>query len=577
MQAVLPAGVTYDSGAKSFTLDPTNVAFQSLASGATTTVTVNFDVTDGTSTTAASVSWTVTGVNDAPSLSPTAGAPDVSTGVVTGASGGTDDDAGDVLAFSVASNPSKGSVTLDPNTGAFTYTPTASARHAAAADGASTADLTDSFTVSVSDGHGGSTQAQVTVAIGPANAAPMLSPTVGTPDASTGVVTGTSGGTDADGDTLTFSVTSTPSMGTVLVDPNTGAFTYTPDAAARATAGPGTTDSFGLFVNDGHGGTALTSVTVIVAPLVASCSSATISVGMGPVGIAITPDGTRVYVSNFDDDTVSVIDTTTTPNTVVATIPVGDEPIDVAITPNGSWAYVTNSADNTVSVINTADYSVLSPISVGTSPYGVAIRPNGSEAYVVNSFSGTVSVIDTTAPNTGNPTISVGNGPFMLAISPDGTRVYVSNFDDSTLSVIDTTTTPKTVIDTISLGFGSGPYGIAFSPGGALAYVLAHLGNSMSVINTAQNSVTSTTFGLNYPYDIAITPDGTRAYVTNQGNDTVSVIDTTTNPNTVIDTISGFNTPYEIAITPDGTRAYVANRLGSSVSVICIPQGGNPN
>ena len=55
----LPAGVTYnDAGV--FSLDPGNQAYQSLASGASTTVTVNYNVSDGHSTTPASVSWTVT-------------------------------------------------------------------------------------------------------------------------------------------------------------------------------------------------------------------------------------------------------------------------------------------------------------------------------------------------------------------------------------------------------------------------------------------------------------------------------------------------------------------------------------
>ena len=58
---------------------------------------------------------------------------------------------------------------------------------------------------------------------------------------------------------------------------------------------------------------------------------ATIPVGVAPNGVAITPDGSRAYVTNDDSDSVSVIDTTT--STVVATIPVGVGPVAVAITP----------------------------------------------------------------------------------------------------------------------------------------------------------------------------------------------------------------------------------------------------
>ena len=61
---VLPAGVTFDALTNSFTLDPSNTAYQSLAAGVTTTVTVNYSVTDGTASVPTSASWVVTGTND---------------------------------------------------------------------------------------------------------------------------------------------------------------------------------------------------------------------------------------------------------------------------------------------------------------------------------------------------------------------------------------------------------------------------------------------------------------------------------------------------------------------------------
>ena len=52
---------------------------------------------------------------------------------------------------------------------------------------------------------------------------------------------------------------------------------------------------------------------------------ATIDDVVGPSGVAITPDGTRVYVANYWDNSVSVIATAT--NTVSAAVPVGTEPV----------------------------------------------------------------------------------------------------------------------------------------------------------------------------------------------------------------------------------------------------------
>jgi VCBS repeat-containing protein len=83
--ADLPAGVTYNAAAHSFALDPTHAAYQHLAAGAQMTVTVNYGLSDGTATTAASVSWTVIGTNDAPVVS----------GAVTGAA--TEDGAASTL------------------------------------------------------------------------------------------------------------------------------------------------------------------------------------------------------------------------------------------------------------------------------------------------------------------------------------------------------------------------------------------------------------------------------------------------------------------------------------------------
>ena len=74
-----------------------------------------------------------------------------------------------------------------------------------------------------------------------------------------------------------------------------------------------------------------------------------------------------------------------TPNTQTATIPVGNGPFGVAISPDGTTAYVTNyTVHDTVSVINTSTNAVTDTITGFNSPYGVAISPDGTTAYVTN-------------------------------------------------------------------------------------------------------------------------------------------------------------------------------------------------
>jgi hypothetical protein len=62
----LPAGVSFDAATQSFTLDPAGAAYQSLAAGEQRSVSVGYDVTDGVASTATSMTWIVTGTNDAP-------------------------------------------------------------------------------------------------------------------------------------------------------------------------------------------------------------------------------------------------------------------------------------------------------------------------------------------------------------------------------------------------------------------------------------------------------------------------------------------------------------------------------
>jgi len=131
LPASLPAGVSYNAGTGVFSLNPANAAYQSLAAGATTTVTVNYAVSDGQTSTPASVSWTVTGVNDAPTVSGAVTGQATENGAavtVDALSKATDVDAGTVLHVvnlpaslpaGVTYNALTHSFTLDPSNAAF--------------------------------------------------------------------------------------------------------------------------------------------------------------------------------------------------------------------------------------------------------------------------------------------------------------------------------------------------------------------------------------------------------------------------------------------------------------------------
>jgi len=283
-----------------------------------------------------------------------------------------------------------------------------------------------------------------------------------------------------------------------------------------------------------------------------------ITVGISPTGVAITPDGKRVYVTNDGfPGTVSVIDTAS--NTVVGTpIAVGNGPAGIAIIPDGKFAYVANFFDaippdfsSTVSVIDTTTNTVVDTIDVGFEPTQVAISPDGKHAYVANGGDGTVSMIETATNTVVGNAIIVGGLPEGITITPDGKKVYVTNFNSHDVSVIDTTS--NFVQTTIPVGFF--PLGIAITPDGQRVYVAdtdrATNNGSLTVIDTASDMVIARVVlpPNSVPMRLAITHDGKHAYVTINFPGTILVIDTASN--TVVGApIMVGSIPEGIAITP---------------------------
>lgn len=71
---------------------------------------------------------------------------------------------------------------------------------------------------------------------------------------------------------------------------------------------------------------------------------------------------------------------------------------DIALSPDGTRAFVTSSAAGVATVVDTVTNAVLYTVRVGSGPYGIAVGPGGSKVCVVNSGSNTVSVL---APESG--------------------------------------------------------------------------------------------------------------------------------------------------------------------------------
>ena len=255
-------GVTFNPDA-SFTYIPTPAARHDAAGGGPDTDSFTIIGVDPSGRTLQLAEVTV---DISPSNTPPTGGAfsitnvNVGNGVVTGSVTGTDDD-GDPLTFGsgnilfphLITTGKLNTVNINSD-GTFTFSMNLLTgdlqRHTAAKDTASTAEKTDTFTVQMNDGHGGTSGISVTVPITPKNANPVMTtgvpPLVKTKTASWTFVVPT----DADLDLLDWVLTDPPATGSVSWF--AGTVTYTSNGGSLFTKGPD--DSFKITVYDGHGG-----------------------------------------------------------------------------------------------------------------------------------------------------------------------------------------------------------------------------------------------------------------------------------------------------------------------------------
>ncbi|WP_096311233.1 Ig-like domain-containing protein [Mycolicibacterium pallens] len=257
-----------------YTFTPDAAYAHSLITGGSTAPgsdTVTITGTDGHGgTTSSSTAVTITPTNANPTLTVTATPNADGTTTISVVKGDVD---GDTVATTTSLAAGHGTVTTAP--GGYLFTPDPTYAHSLSSGG-STTPGSDTFTVSATDGYGGSGSTTIVVSITPSNSNPTGG---GVTDRSTNSVSGQVSGTiidvsDLDGDTLSYSVSSAGN-GSVTVTAN-GEFTYTPTANARRDAylseatSTDLFDQFSVTVTDGHGGAVVVPVTVAVSPALAT-------------------------------------------------------------------------------------------------------------------------------------------------------------------------------------------------------------------------------------------------------------------------------------------------------------------
>lgn len=231
-------------------------------------------------------------------------------------------------------------------------------------------------------------------------------------------------------------------------------------------------------------------------------------------GIAVTPNGRTAVVTCADQSAIQLVDLSN--GTVGSPIAIGEYPSlpgAVAITPDGAKAYIVNfngtaASDWVPTVVPVLLHSgaVLPAIRLSRlEAAAAAITPDGRRLLVgargtTTSGSG-IDVIDTTT-DTVSAGFSVPSGPDSIAISADGATAYVScRFDNTVVAVnLDGGTPPasRSGIDTSS---------VALTPDGKTILSTAGYGQEVDILGVpglTPRGYISTEYS---PVALVVTPD----------------------------------------------------------------------
>lgn len=328
----------------------------------------------------------------------------------------------------------------------------------------------------------------------------------------------------------------------------------------------------------------------------------TVPTGMAPVHAALTPNGTKIYVVNAGEDTISSNNVTVTaPATTISLARLCDasgcapsQPLFVHSTENGKM-YTANSGNGTISVINTSSDVVVATVAVDPTfaatpqpapnrtarPVALAETPDGAKLYSANQGNGTVTSIST-VDDTVLKVIKVGSAPVWAVARSDGARIYVLDASGA-IYVIDTL---SDAVISSSASAAPGANFIFYDKVFNRLYVTNPSAGRVSIFNAASDppaqltgspvaiaiAPSSTCSSAVLPTSVNVLGDGGRAYVGSYQRDPSGTVCTQAS---VIDT--GTNTVSKAIALSQGTEAARTGCISARFRVFVTSSGGGTN
>jgi len=201
-------------------------------------------------------------------------------------------------------------------------------------------------------------------------------------------------------------------------------------------------------------------------------------------GLAISPDGGRLYAADVAAQSLAAVDVAS--GRVTRTVMLDAEPYTSIVSPDGATLYVSLWGGAKVLMFDAKTLDAKGEIATGEHPNAMALTKDGRRLFVACANTNAVWAIDT-ARNTAVEQISIamfpnappGSTPNHVSLSPDNRRLLVANADNNTVAVVDIANAGKSEVE----GFiptGHYPTAAMMSRDGRQVFVLSGKGLTSS-------------------------------------------------------------------------------------------------
>jgi YVTN family beta-propeller protein len=249
-------------------------------------------------------------------------------------------------------------------------------------------------------------------------------------------------------------------------------------------------------------------------------------------GVAVQPDGKRLFATVESDHTLRIIDTAT--QRTVGSVKVSGRPNQVAVTPDGKYVVVPIRDGDKVDIVDVAKQKVVKSLPI-KEPHNALSTDSNRYIFVSSMASHEINIIDLDKMDY-SAVIPVGGRPRPYVVSSDGKTMFVALAELHGFVVVDVP--GKKVVERVEIpaehptphplqyeSADTRTHGLALTPDGGELWVTSLLDDGVYIYDVKAKKIVGKVPTGGGPNWLAFTPDGKYLSVSNTDSDDVSIID----------------------------------------------------